>query len=281
MKNHWRRLGIAVAAMTLVGSGVVVSLATATPTPSTTYYACLSSVGGVLYNVNTTAAPKCLGKDKVVTWSQTGPAGTPGAPGTNGLPGAPGAPGAPGTNGTNGTNGLPGTNGTSVISSALSPGDPNCPWGGSSFTSASGTTHACNAMPAVEDVTWNPTLNGAFTNSSTIVEAGSTLTSLSAGLTGDLTSCTGGFEIIVWSGSGADRKALADWERSPGGDYTSPLTPNVYFPSTVITTTSDILQVEAVCFDTSTSSPPLPVPPGIVVTITIRWTHAVPTRDIS
>jgi hypothetical protein len=43
-----------------------------------------------------------------------------------------------------GPQGTPGTNGTSVTSSALNNGDPNCPNGGSSFTSASGTTYACN-----------------------------------------------------------------------------------------------------------------------------------------
>ena len=47
-------------------------------------------------------------------------------------------PGAPGQNGANGKDGQ------SVTSTALSPGDPNCATGGSSFTSASGTTYACN-----------------------------------------------------------------------------------------------------------------------------------------
>jgi hypothetical protein len=80
--------------MTLVGSGVVVSMATATPTPSTTYYACLSNVGGVLNKVNTKAPPKCGVGSKNIKWSQIGPAGTHGTNGTNGTivvtsPGAP------------------------------------------------------------------------------------------------------------------------------------------------------------------------------------------------
>jgi hypothetical protein len=48
--------------------------------------------------------------------------------------GATGATGSPGT---------PGTNGTSVTSSTLPVGDPNCPNGGSKFTSANATTYAC------------------------------------------------------------------------------------------------------------------------------------------
>ncbi len=55
-------------------------VATAT-TPSTTYYACLRTVGGTLYNVNSTGSPKCTGKDLAISWSQKGPAG---ANGTNG-----------------------------------------------------------------------------------------------------------------------------------------------------------------------------------------------------
>ena len=55
--------------------------------------------------------------------------------------------GPPGANGTDGTNGVNGTNGTSVTSTSLASGDPNCTYGGSSFTSASGTTYACNGAP--------------------------------------------------------------------------------------------------------------------------------------
>ena len=41
--------------------------------------------------------------------------------------------------------GPPGADGVSVTSVALAPGaDPNCPLGGSKFTSASGVTYACN-----------------------------------------------------------------------------------------------------------------------------------------
>ncbi len=193
MKNYWTRLSIGVAAMTLVGSGVVVTMATASPSRSTTYFACLSKDGGVLHDVTTVAAPKCSANDTDVRWSQIGPmgpvghrgpAGRAGRTGARGPAGPTGAAGTNGTNGTNGANGANGTNGMSVTSSALSSGDSNCPWGGSSFTSATGTTYACNAEPLVENVSWNPTLpSGLFSNSSqsqTVFEAGSTVHVLSA-----------------------------------------------------------------------------------------------------
>jgi hypothetical protein len=43
--------------------------------------------------------------------------------------------------------GQPGTNGTSITSTALAVGNSHCPHGGSSFTSASGTTYACSGLP--------------------------------------------------------------------------------------------------------------------------------------
>lgn len=58
-----------------------------------------------------------------------------------------GKDGANGTNGVNGTNGTNGKDGTSVTSLSLAAGDPTCPFGGSAFTSASGTTYACNGAP--------------------------------------------------------------------------------------------------------------------------------------
>jgi hypothetical protein len=53
---------------------------------------------------------------------------------------------APGTSltGPAGPAGPAGADGTSVTSTALAAGDTNCPDGGSEFTSANGTTYACN-----------------------------------------------------------------------------------------------------------------------------------------
>ena len=53
--------------------------------------------------------------------------------------------GSDGTNGQDGQNGRDGNDGVNVTSQALAPGDdPACPNGGSKFTSANGTTYACN-----------------------------------------------------------------------------------------------------------------------------------------
>ena len=149
MKNQWRRLGITVAAMTLVGSGVVVTMATATPTPSTMYYACLSNVGGVLYGVNTSAAPRCVGHDKVVTWNQTGPTGAAGATGATGASGPSGATGATGPSGATGTTGPAGATGATGPMGA-----------GFDFSTASGATG-----PALANGTYLVSVNFSVINS--------------------------------------------------------------------------------------------------------------------
>lgn len=64
----------------LLGSGIAI----ATESNSVTYSACLSTLGGALYNVTSQGTPHCLGKDKVITWNQAGPQGLPGTNGTNG-----------------------------------------------------------------------------------------------------------------------------------------------------------------------------------------------------
>ena len=66
----------------------------------------------------------------------------------------------PGTGGARpGRDGEDGADGISVTSVALVPGaDPNCPLGGSKFTSASGVTYACNGGFAAE----SRSPNGAF-----------------------------------------------------------------------------------------------------------------------
>jgi hypothetical protein len=74
-------------------------------------------------------------KSKINNQAISALAGNTGPQGPQGNVGAQGPQGKPGTNG---------TNGTSVTSTALSGGNPNCANGGSSFTSASGTTYACN-----------------------------------------------------------------------------------------------------------------------------------------
>jgi hypothetical protein len=109
-------LGFTAGALLLGGMAFGVTEASASG-PNLTYYGCLKK--GKLIQMGT-VPPTCKAPATQISWNSQGPQGLPG------------------TNGTNGTNG------TSVSSSALSSGNSNCPSGGSSFLSASGTTYACN-----------------------------------------------------------------------------------------------------------------------------------------
>jgi len=115
MKNLGTRLGLVGAALALMGSGVVMASAATKSNSGTTYYACLRSVGGVLYGVKTTAATRCHRKDKAVTWNQTGPtgpAGITGATGSTGATGLVGPQGVPGASGPIGPAGVQGQTGS-------------------------------------------------------------------------------------------------------------------------------------------------------------------------
>jgi uncharacterized protein YjbI with pentapeptide repeats len=74
-------------ALALAGSGLTGADVAIATTPSPTYTACVSSVGGILYNVTTNGTPTCDGRNKTITWDQTGPQGLPGANGTDGTDG--------------------------------------------------------------------------------------------------------------------------------------------------------------------------------------------------
>ncbi len=80
-----------------------------------TIYACYKKTDGQLKILKNGA--QCLPSETALSWNKVGP------------PGAPGQPGA---------------NGVSVESTLLPQTDPNCPYGGIQFASASGITYACN-----------------------------------------------------------------------------------------------------------------------------------------
>ena len=118
------RLVLALCAAVVIGA-IVTAVQAAIPDSNGQIHACYSANGSKATNgtslyIVDSASASCAKGQAQVTWNQTG------------------AKGDPGTNGTNGTDG------TSVTSSQLSVGDGNCPTGGSSFTSISGTTYACN-----------------------------------------------------------------------------------------------------------------------------------------
>ncbi len=90
------------------------------------------------------AGAKCpLGGQKI-SWNIKGERGAPGRRGPKGTTGRSGLKGNTGVPGPQGPKGDAGAPGATVTSAALSVGDANCPDGGSSFTSTSGTTYACN-----------------------------------------------------------------------------------------------------------------------------------------
>jgi Collagen triple helix repeat (20 copies) len=90
------------------------------------------------------AGTSCPKGTTAISWSQKGPQGPTGPAG----PAGPAGPQGPkGDTGATGPAGADGHDGQSVTSQALAAGDQNCPAGGSSFASASGTTYACNGAP--------------------------------------------------------------------------------------------------------------------------------------
>ena len=175
--------------------------------------------------------------------------------------------------------GTNGTNGVSVTTTQLAIGNSNCPYGGTAVTGANGTSYVCATQPPVEDVTWSPTLDrvDGVAGSTTEIENGSTLEALSATLTGDLSSCTGGWgaAIRTYGLSGY----IASWFELSGSDYSTGLGATSDVGTTDSESGTHPLYVVDVCMDSE--SDPLPWPSGVQITITMQWTHAVPSRTIS
>jgi Collagen triple helix repeat (20 copies) len=90
-----------VTATAALGGGLAYAAAAA----PTTYTACVSTSGHALYNVTLNGTPKCNGRDKTITWNQTGPQGPQGLAGAPGVQGAKGDPGATGLAGPAGPQG--------------------------------------------------------------------------------------------------------------------------------------------------------------------------------
>ncbi len=165
----------------------------------------------------------------------------------------------------------------SVTTTQLPLGDSHCPYGGSALTGANGTSYVCDTPPPVEDVTWNPTVQDGAAVSNTQIEAGSTVQALSATLTGDLSSCAGGFFAGV-STYGIPGY-LAAWSETSGSDYSTALAATSYVGDSYTESGASPLYVSTYCDDSSDSL--IPWPSGVQISITIQWTHAVATRTIS
>ncbi|HVC87716.1 MAG TPA: hypothetical protein VNC40_09865 [Gaiellaceae bacterium] len=93
--------------------------------------ACSNNTNGLLRIVANNQTD-CRTGETAISWNVVGPQGPAGSQGPQGPAGSQGPQGAAGKDG------------VGVTSSQLPPGGSNCPSGGSSFTSASGTTYACD-----------------------------------------------------------------------------------------------------------------------------------------
>jgi Collagen triple helix repeat (20 copies) len=155
-KRRWGRKTLAVAAaglaVLIVGGGVAMATI---PGSGGVINGCYNKTGGALRVIDPAVA-SCSNGESPLNWNQTGPQGPQGPKGDTGAQGAQGDVGAQGPQGVKGDQGPtgptglkgdPGRDGTSVTSAA-EPAGSNCASGGSRFTSASGTTYACNAPPA-------------------------------------------------------------------------------------------------------------------------------------
>jgi hypothetical protein len=143
-------------------------------------YACSQKGNGVLHLRNPNAG--CGQHGRRLAWNvrgvpgPPGPAGAPGRTGATGPAGPTGKTGATGKTGPTGPagkTGATGPGGTSVTATALSAGNSNCPNGGSSFSSVSGTTYACNGASAIAYANIDATATAASSHNVTAVSAGS------------------------------------------------------------------------------------------------------------
>jgi len=239
------------------GAGLAVSAA-ASGSPSTTFYACLHK--GSLSRVSA-STHSCRSDSTKVSWNAVGPQGTQGIQGIQGAQGQQGVQGVQGPPGLKGVTGSQGPNGDT--------GAPGAP--------------GANGQSPVEDVTWYPTLppspvNSTETlNSTTQIEAGSTIVAVGTPtLTGDLSSCTGGFNVNVSLQVNAGYY-LAEWDAGVGANFSS-LTANAYVGSTYTPAATNGLEIRGDCYDLSHH--PLPFP-GVSVSVTMMWTHATPQHTIT
>jgi hypothetical protein len=118
-----------------MGGGAYAALA---PVHNGVIHTCFRKSTGALRVVR--AGARCGHRERALAFNQRGPMGPRGATGGRGPVGKTGATGR------TGRTGRTGPAGRSVTSAALGVGNASCPSGGSSFTSVSGTTFACNGV---------------------------------------------------------------------------------------------------------------------------------------
>lgn len=121
------------ALMLAMGGGAYAALG---PVHHGVIYTCYGKATGALRVVSPTA--RCTRHERALDFNKRGPTGPAGPRGLTG------PIGQTGRTGRTGATGKTGPSGASVTAAALATGNAICPSGGSSFTSISGTTYACN-----------------------------------------------------------------------------------------------------------------------------------------
>ncbi len=120
-RQRWLLPAFATVLAFIAGTGYA-----ALASPSTTYYACLSSAGQLSKVTTTqpTTATYCPSNASLVQWNQVGPqgpAGPQGLQGTTGAAGPQGPAGAEGPQGATGANGAEGPQGATGANGAIGP----------------------------------------------------------------------------------------------------------------------------------------------------------------
>jgi len=143
----------------------------------------------------------------------------------------------------------------------------------------------------VVDATWIATLpsstavalpNTVYTtsvSSTTQIEAGSTLKSIGATLTGNLSEC-GYVSVVVLDPEGT---ILAQWYlfQIPVGGIVTAQTATSDIGTSDVTTSAGSLVAEAGCYGNGSNfGVIMPWPSGVSVSATVQWTHATPTETI-
>jgi hypothetical protein len=134
----------------------------------------------------------------------------------------------------------------------------------------------------VEAVTWSTTLGDGtpfpVVQSSTVIESGSDVKSISGALTGDLSSCTGAGSVVIHvpgTQLGTLQDRLAAWSYPPGNYVNAPLTG--YVGTSLAALADGPLVANGRCQAADGRDLPFP---SVTFSVTIRWIHAGPSRSI-
>ena len=166
----------------------------------------------------------------------------------------------------------PVTGGVQLKVTALCPATGNSDPLAWNIPGAKGATGARGAeSTAVEDVTWNASVPGSTGTATTHTGfgSGSTIEALSATLSGNFSSCTGGYgATVAVQGSGTN---LASWSGLAGGSNITNLAADALTTDIVTGTTKPLVATVNCIAGTR---------PTATLSITLRWSHPDPTHTL-